>query len=242
MSTAGLLIIGNEVLSGKVEDKNTPYLLQELRKQGVDVRRVHVIPDVVDLIADEVLSFSNGFDYVLTTGGVGPTHDDVTMEAVAKAFDIELVAHTEMKDLLLTALRGTEANPSQLKMCQLPKGAKLIHSSDLWFPLVYIRNVYIFPGIPRLLQAKFDSARDCFKGSPFYLRRIFMNCIESDIAQHLHDLLDEFPDLLLGSYPRTSQGDYRTLLTLESRDVSYVNKAVDSLIARLPGASVLRVE
>ena len=242
MSTAGLLIIGNEVLSGKVEDKNTPYLLQELRKQGVDVRRVHVIPDVVDLIAEEIRGFSSLFDYVLTTGGVGPTHDDVTMEAVAEAFDIELVTHTEMKELLLTALRGTEANASQLKMCQLPKGAKLIRSSNIWFPLVYIRNVYIFPGIPRLLQAEFDSARDCFQGSPFYLRKIFMSCIESDIAQDLHDLLDEFPDLLLGSYPRTSEGDYRTLLTLESRDVTYVNKAVDALIARLPGASVLRIE
>ena len=229
MSTAGLLIIGNEVLSGKVEDKNTPYLLQELRKQGVDVRRVHVIPDVVDLIAEEVRGFSS-------------LYDDVTMEAVAEAFDIELVTHTEMKELLLTALRGTEANASQLKMCQLPKGAKLIRSSNIWFPLVYIRNVYIFPGIPRLLQAEFDSARDCFQGSPFYLRKIFMSCIESDIAQDLHDLLDEFPDLLLGSYPRTSEGDYRTLLTLESRDVTYVNKAVDALIARLPGASVLRIE
>jgi FAD synthetase len=237
MSTAGVLIIGNEVLSGKVEDKNTPYLLQELRKQGVDVRRVHVIPDVVDLIADEIRGFSSLFDYVLTTGGVGPTHDDVTMEAVAEAFDIELVTHTEMKKLLLTALRGTEANASQLKMCQLPQGAKLIRSSGIWYPLVTIRNVYIFPGIPRLLRAEFDSARDCFQGSP-----IFMSCIESDIAQDLHDLLDEFPDLLLGSYPRTSEGDYRTLLTLESRDVTYVNKAVDALIARLPGASVLRVE
>lgn len=242
MSTAGLLIIGNEVLSGKVTDENTPYLLTELRKQGVDVARVHVIPDEVDLIAGEVRSFSSSFDYVLTSGGVGPTHDDVTMEGIARAFSVELVAHDEMRLLLLRALHGAEANASQLKMCMLPEGARLIQSGDLWFPLVFMRNVYIFPGIPRLLQAKFESARDLFKGSPFYLRRIFMSCSESDIAQHLHDLLAEFPELRLGSYPRTKEGDYRTLLTLESRDVTYVNKAADRLIDRLPAASLLRVE
>jgi molybdenum cofactor synthesis domain-containing protein len=242
MSTAGLLIIGNEVLSGKVEDQNAPYLLAELRKQGVDVGRVHVIPDEVDLIAEEVSSFSRMFHYVLTSGGVGPTHDDVTMEGVAKAFNTRLVTHAEMKDLLLGALQGSEANASQLKMCELPEGAELIQGGDLWLPLVCVRNVYIFPGIPRLLRSKFDSARDVFKGSPFHLRRIFMSCIESDIAQHLHDLLEEFPDLQLGSYPRTSDSDYRTMLTLESRDGAYVNKAVEVLLVRLPKASLLRVE
>lgn len=242
MSTAGLLIIGNEVLSGKVTDENTPFLLAELRKQGVDVVRVHVIPDEVDLIADEVRAFSDAFDYVLTSGGVGPTHDDVTMEGVAQAFGVDLVAHEEMRLLLLRALHGSEANASQLKMCMLPEGARLIQSGDLWFPLVFMRNVYIFPGIPRLLQAKFESARDLFKGSPFYLRRIFLDCSESDVAQDLHDLLDDFPELSLGSYPRTKEGDYRTLITLESRDPTYVNKAADTLIDRLPPAALLRVE
>ncbi len=242
MSTAGLLIIGNEVLSGKVADENTPYLLPELRKQGVDVGRVHVIPDDVDLIASEVRSFSHTFDYVLTTGGVGPTHDDVTMEAIAKALGRQLVTHVEMKRLLLKALRGTGANASQLKMCELPDGAGLIQGGDLWFPLVFVKNIYIFPGIPRLLQAKFDAARDHFKGSPFYLRKIFMSCIESDIAQDLHDLLEDFPDLGLGSYPNTTAVDYRTMLTLESRDATYVEKAVEALLTRLPSASILRVE
>ena len=147
-----------------------------------------------------------------------------------------------MKELLTKALRGGKPNASHLKMCMLPRGAELITSPDLWFPLVTIENVFIFPGIPRLLQAKFDSARDRFTGTPFHLRRIFMSCIESDIAQDLHDLLDEFPDLQLGSYPRVGEADYRTMLTLESRDQAYVNRAVDSLVGRLPAASLLRVE
>ena len=145
--------------------------------------RVHVIPDVIDDIARDVREFSARFDYVLTSGGVGPTHDDVTMEGVAAAFELPLVAHEEMLGMLRGALRGKEPNASHLKMCMLPAGANLIASKDLWFPLVQVRNVFVFPGIPRLLQAKFDAARDTFKGSPIYLHRVYLSLIESDIAE-----------------------------------------------------------
>src|SRR5262245_37739159 len=164
MSTAGIIIIGNEILTGKVQDENTPYLLRELRRQGVDVPRVHVISDVIADIAHDVAEFSRTYDYVLTSGGVGPTHDDVTMEGVAAAFGGRLWRNAEMTGMLLGALRGREPNASHLKMCTLPVGATLIASKDLWFPLVQVRNVFVFPGIPRLLQAKFDAARDLFKG------------------------------------------------------------------------------
>jgi molybdenum cofactor synthesis domain-containing protein len=246
MSTAGILIIGNEILSGKVQDENTPYFLRELRALGVDVRAVHVVPDEIDEIAAQVRSFSGRFDYVLTSGGVGPTHDDLTMDGVASAFGVDLAVHEEMADQLRKALRGTEPNASQLKMCMLPRGAGLISTPDLWFPLVHVRNVYIFPGIPRLLQAKFESARSRFKGQPYYLRRVYVRCMESDIAQDLHDLLADFPGLLLGSYPRTtarsSESDYLTMLTLESRDEQFMLRAVDSLVARIPDGSLLRVD
>jgi FAD synthetase len=246
VSTAGILIIGNEILSGKVQDENTPYFLRELRALGVDVRAVHVVPDEIECIAEEVRSFSARFDYVLTSGGVGPTHDDLTMDGVAAAFGVELLVHDEMAGQLRRALHGAEPNPSQLKMCMLPRGADLISTPDLWFPLVQVRNVYIFPGIPRLLQAKFESARGCFKGQPYYLRRVYVRCMESDIAQDLHDLLADFPELLLGSYPRTTartgEGDYLTMLTLESRDEAYMLRAVDSLVARIPDGSLLRVD
>lgn len=245
MSTAGILIIGNEILSGKIRDENTPYLLDRLRGQGVEVGAVHVIPDDVERIAGEVRAFSERFDHVLTTGGVGPTHDDVTMEAVARAFDAPLETHAEMERKLREALDGSEPNASQLKMCLLPRGARLVHSRDLWFPLVYVRNVYVFPGIPRLLQAKFESVRERFRGAPFHLRRIYLGCIESDVAEQLDELLVEFPELLLGSYPRTdarsSESDYLTMLTLESRDEPYVLRAVDALLGRLQ-SNVLRVE
>jgi molybdenum cofactor synthesis domain-containing protein len=243
MSSAGIVIIGNEILTGKVQDENTPYLLRELRRQGVDVPRVHVISDVISEIARDVAEFSRAFDYVLTSGGVGPTHDDVTMEGVAEAFGVPLEQNAEMTQMLLTALRGREPNASHLKMCTLPVGATLIASKDLWFPLVQVRNVFVFPGIPRLLQAKFDAARDTFRGEPVYLRRVYVSLIESDIAADLNELLVEFAELMLGSYPRTSaEADYMTMLTLESRDEDYAERAAQSLVKRMPSGTVLRVE
>ena len=242
MSTAGILIIGNEILSGKISDENAPFLLKELRELGVDVGRVYTIPDVIEVIAADVRRFSQDYAYVFTTGGVGPTHDDVTMEGVAQAFGRPLVEKAEMTEMLLKALRGKEPNPSQQKMCTLPEGAELISTPDLWFPLVRVENIYVFPGIPRLLQSKFKAMRKVFKGRPFYLRRIFMSCIESDIAQQLHDLLDDFPELALGSYPKVGDEDHRTLLTLESRDRDYVDRAVGELLAMIPAEDVVRIE
>ena len=241
MSTAGILIIGNEILSGKVQDENAPYLLRELRTLGVDVERVHVIPDEIECIAEEVSRFSKAFRYVLTTGGVGPTHDDVTMEGVARAFGLKLVRHGEMERQLLEALRGKEPNASLLKMTELPEGAKLMATKDLWFPLVTIQNVFIFPGIPLLLQRKFEQAKEHFQGSPVHIRSVFVTAIESDVAADLNGLLDEFPELQLGSYPKIGE-DYRTLLTLESRDEGYLDRALGSLLGRLDATVVSRVE
>jgi FAD synthetase len=242
VSTAGILIIGNEILTAKVQDENTPYLLQGLRARGIDVPRVHVIPDVIEEIADEVRTFSARFDYVLTAGGVGPTHDDVTMEGVARAFGEKLTCHPQMELLLRGAIKGAEPNQSQIKMCLLPESAELIETPDLWFPLVQVHNVYVFPGIPRLLRLKFDAIADRFAGPPVFLRRVYVSLMETDLAHWLNELLEEFPALGLGSYPQSTPDGYRTLLTLESRDTDYVERALQALVARIPPASLTRVE
>ena len=241
-STAGILIIGNEILSGKFPDENAPYLLKELRSQGVDVERVHTIPDEVDVIAAEVRSFAERFTYAITTGGVGPTHDDVTLDGVALAFGEKLVRHRQMEQMLRDAMRGREPNASLLKMCDLPESAELLTTPDLWFPLIRVYNAYVFPGVPRLLKMKFDSSRDLFVGKLVLVRRIFLSCSEHDVAQDLHDLLEVFPEVMIGSYPRVDEKDFRTLLTLESRDGDYLDRAVDSLVDRIPGEALVRVE
>jgi FAD synthetase len=241
MPSAGILIIGNEILSGKVVDANSPYLCRELRALGVDVIRVVVIPDEIETIARDVRAMSDLYDYVFTSGGVGPTHDDLTMEGVAEAFSVEIEQNESIAGRIERA-QGAVPNESQLKMARIPAGAKLIDSGDLWFPLVVFRNVYIFPGIPELLRKKFESIRTQLQGVPFLLKRVFVTQRESDIAADLHDLLGEFPELLLGSYPRVGVEDFKVMLTLESREAGYLQRALDSLLARLPAGSIHKVE
>jgi molybdenum cofactor synthesis domain-containing protein len=241
MATAAIVVIGNEILSGKVVDTNSPYLCRELRALGADVDRIVVIPDEIDVIAAEVQTQSRAHDWVFTSGGVGPTHDDLTMDGVAKAFGVPLEVNESIVARIERAL-GHGANESQRKMAALPQGARLIDSGDLWFPVVVVENVYVFPGIPELLQKKFDSIRTRFQGVPFVLKRVYVRRKESDIAHELNALLEAHPELMLGSYPRIRETEYQVLLTLESRDAGYVQRALDALLARLPADAVHKVE
>lgn len=241
MATAAIVVIGNEILSGKVVDTNSPYLCRELRGLGVDVSRVVVIPDEIDTIAHEVRAASDAHDFVFTSGGVGPTHDDLTMDGVARAFGVAVEVNEAVVARIERAV-GQPANASQRKMASLPVGALLIDAGDLWFPVVVIGNVHVFPGIPELLQKKFESIRSRFQGVPFVLRRIYVRSRESDIADDLNAVLESYPELMLGSYPRIRESEYHVLLTLESRDADYLERALDALLARLPADAVHKVE
>ena len=241
MPTAGILIIGNEILSGKIADSNSHYLFQELRSLGVDVDRMITIPDVIEVIASDVEAMSRSYDFVFTSGGIGPTHDDVTIDGIAAAFGVPVVHCQSIEDRIRRATKA-EPNESMLKMARIPEGATLLDAGDLWFPLVIVENVYIFPGIPELLRKKFEGARERFRGVPFVLKRVYVTAMESEIAEDLHRLLEEFPELMLGSYPKIHEESFRVLLTLESRDAGYVQNALDSLLERLPGSAVFKVE
>jgi len=239
MSTAGIIIIRNEILSGKIADENIAFLCRELYALGVEVRRVSIIPDLLEEIAEEVREISAAFDYVLTSGGVGPTHDDLTVEGVALAFDRALV----LRDEILDVLRRFHASPisdSQRKMAMLPEGAILVGDADVLFPVTMVENVFLFPGIPSLLRRNFEDVRPRFSGAPFSLRCLYLNCYESDVADHLSAVQGEFPEVRLGSYPRTHGEEHKVLLTLESRDGSSVERAVAVLLERLPDEFVMR--
>jgi molybdenum cofactor synthesis domain-containing protein len=241
MPTAGILIIGNEILSGKVVDTNSPYLCAELRALGVDVERIVTIPDVSEAITREVKAMSEAYDFVFTSGGIGPTHDDLTMEAVSAAFGVPTVCSESILARIARA-QGQPATESQVKMAMIPEGATLVDAGDLWFPAVIIGNVYIFPGVPQLLRKKFESIRERFRGVPFVLRRVFVLRRETDIVASLNELVAEFPELMLGSYPKFEDRTFHTLLTLESRDPDYVQRALDALLARLPSDAIHKVE
>jgi len=241
MPTAGLVVIGNEILSGKIVDTNSPFLAGQLRELGVDLERIVTIPDVVSVIAAEVRAFSEAFDFVFTSGGIGPTHDDVTMEAVAQAFGRRM----RLDETLIDRIRRVHDKPlndAMKKMAMLPEGASVIDAGDLWFPIVCVENVHVFPGIPQLFEKKFHSIRHRFGGVPIKLTRVYVTRYESDIAEDLHDLLREFPELMLGSYPRIGEPEYRVMLTLESRDPDYLERATRSLCSRLSPDVIHRIE
>ena len=239
--TAGLIVVGNEILSGKVVDSNTPFLARELRSLGTSLERVVVIPDDIEQIAAEVAAFSRAYDAVFTSGGVGPTHDDVTMEGVAAAFGVPVVEDPGLR-AALEGYFGSRLNAAHLKMAQVPSGAELVLDRKLGFPTVVMGNVYVLPGIPRLFEAKVVALRDRFRGLPFHLRQVLVKPDETVIAQFLDATLAAFPGLLLGSYPILAEPEYRVRLTLESKDRDYVERALADLLARLPEGSVFRVE
>ncbi len=241
MPSAGILIIGNEILSGKVVDTNSPYLCRELRSLGVDVERILTVPDDIPTIARELRTLSESYDVVFTSGGIGPTHDDLTMDAVALAFGRKLSCNHAIASRIERA-QGKPPNESQLKMAMIPDGALLVDAGDLWFPVVIVENVHVFPGIPELLRKKFESIRERFRGSPVLLKQVFVKRRESDIAASLNELLVEFPSLMLGSYPRIGEESFHVLLTLESRDAGYLQNALESLLRRLPPDSIHKVE
>jgi len=230
--TAGIIVIGNEILSGKTRDENSPYLVRELRDLGVDVKKVSVIPDELHLISDEVRTLSKAFDYVFTTGGVGPTHDDLTMEGIADAFGRGMQRNSQL-EASIRRFYSPELIDGNLRMADVPAGARLVGGLGLWFPVVAVDNVYIFPGVPEILQKKFDRIKETFREEPFYLREVYLKADEGQIAAMLHRVLADFPDLLLGSYPYFDNPVYSIKLTLESKDSAYLDRAYVALLAGL---------
>jgi FAD synthetase len=239
--TAGIVVIGNEILSGKVTDTNSSFLTRELRAMGVEVRRISVIPDDLDDIARTVRRFHETFDLVFTSGGVGPTHDDITIEGIARAFERRVVREPELERKLREFYKE-KVNDARLKMSEVPEGAELIYGGALAFPTMKVENVYILPGIPEILQSKFLSIRERFTADPFHLRIVYTSEGEGAIAQHLNETLRVFPELLLGSYPKIGDPEYMVKVTLESKDRDYVERALAHLLRALPEGCVVKTE
>ena len=239
--TAGIIVIGNEILSGKVVDTNSPFLTRELRRLGVTVRRILTIPDELDDIATAVAEFHAAYDVVFTSGGVGPTHDDVTMEGVARGLRRKVIRHPAIESRIREFYKE-KANEARLKMSEVPEGTELIVDGRLGFPTIKCENVYILPGIPEILEQKFQAIRDRFAASPYFLRIVYTSEGEGAIAEHLNATLLAFPELLLGSYPKIGDPEYAVKLTLESKDETYVERALAHLLGLLPRESIVRTE
>lgn len=239
--TAAIVVIGNEILSGKVADTNAAFLARELRAVGVSLRRILVIPDEVETIATAIREYQPAFDVVFTSGGVGPTHDDVTIAGIARGLGCEVVRHPALERKILEWSGGV-SNEARLKMAEVPEGAELVYADDSDFPTVAIRNIYILPGIPEIFRAKIEALKERFAVDPYFLRVMYLRVLESVLAPHLNATLEAFPELLLGSYPKLNDPEYRVRVTLESKDREYVERAFSHLLAQLANDVIVRTE
>ena len=239
--TAGIILIGNEILSGKVVDANATYLCRQFRLLGVEVRKISVIPDEVELIAREVREFQQAYTWVFTSGGVGPTHDDVTIEGIARGLGVRVVRHPVLVQRLQEVYRD-RLNEARLKMTEVPEGAELLAMDSLVVPILLIENVFVFPGVPEIFRQKFEAIKERFRERPFLLRNVYVRIGEGTLAEHLNAMLREFPELLCGSYPEFSHPEYKVRVTLESKEPDYLEEALRYLLGRLPTEAVVRVD
>ncbi|KAK2844602.1 hypothetical protein Q5P01_011261 [Channa striata] len=246
--TAAILIIGDEILKGHTVDTNSTFLTQALRKLGVSVQRITVIPDTQAVIANEVASLSPQYTHIITSGGIGPTHDDVTFESIAMAFQEELYPHPDLMRLVEEFFGVVDQNSAAMKLAMVPRSAKLNYGTDpqtgklLRYPLISVRNVYVFPGIPSSLERTFSGLEHLFAGSgtTFYTREVFVNADEADIAPVLTKLQAGWGSkVALGSYPDWLSNYHRVKLVLDSDSQEEVDKARTLLLDELPKGSVV---
>ncbi len=238
MATAGIVIIGDEILSGKFADENAAFLIGELRALGVELRRIVVIPDVLDDIAAAVTELSARFDHVFTSGGVGPTHDDVTMAGIAQGFGTHVMREPVLEERV-RAYWGGRLSPAHLRLAEIPAGAELVYGKDQVWPVVAYRNVYILPGVPALFRRKFIDIRDRFRAVPVTVARAYLDADEGHIAADLDAVVAAFPAVRIGSYPRFSERDFKVLITFEGPAATDVSGALAMLLDRI-GPRVVR--
>ena len=242
MTTAAAIIIGDEILSAKVRDINTPLAIEFFAELGVDLERIVIIGDALGGIAAEVAQCSEKYDVVITSGGVGPTHDDCTVRGVADAFGVKVVRHPEIEEMI-RAYWGERFTESALRMAEVPEGSRLFYGDDGLLPLVVFKNVYLFPGVPRLFAAKLPSLRSEISGTPKVVHGVFLNADESRVAPLLGQVAEECSDVKIGSYPRFGEeADHRLWISIEAIDADCVAAATDRLLDLLSDEEIVRVE
>jgi molybdopterin-biosynthesis enzyme MoeA-like protein len=240
--TAAALIIGNEILTGKIQESNLAYLGQELFKLGITLVRAVVCRDDIDVIVADLDALRRAHDIVFTSGGVGPTHDDVTLPAIAKAFGRGLTRAPQI-EALIRAYHGDRVTEQHLRMADVPEGARMIANDEVPWPTVAIENVYIFPGVPEIFRLKFPVLREQLaQGFSFVSRAVFTHCDEGEIALRLSEVAERHPELSIGSYPRFRDPNYRLKVTVDGTDEGRVATVLAEIVAFLPADKIVRVE
>jgi len=227
---AALIIIGNEILSGRTKDKNLAYLAEWLNEIGIQLYEVRVIRDDEKEIIDCVNLLRKKYDYVFTTGGIGPTHDDITTESIARAFNVELETNPEALKILQSYYKAGELNEARLKMTLLPKGAELVENPVTKAPGFKMENVFVMAGIPSIMQGMLEGAKIFLKmGNKMTSKSIDVFMPESYVAEELSKMQDNYPEVEIGSYPFNKEGQFGTSLVMRSANLDALKLCVSDV-------------
>lgn len=236
-SSAACLVIGDEILTGKVHDRNSHLLAQVLFERGVRLQRIETVPDELSDIAQSVRTLAERYTYVFTSGGIGPTHDDKTYAGIARAFDVGLAYHQPTLDAFAAyyQARGRGAlNEARKRMALIPEGAAVWSTPDLWVPLVVMRNVHVLPGVPELFERMLLANAHRFEGTPLFRTMLYTDSPEGDIADILTRAHEAHPKVAIGSYPKYgNEAGYSVKITLEGLPEEEVRSLAEQLRASL---------
>lgn len=235
--TAAILIIGDEILSGRTQDANTHHLAGELTRIGIDLKEVRVVSDDRDAIIGAVQALSHGYDHVFTSGGIGPTHDDITADCIAAAFGRSIDIRDDARALMAQAAkeRGGELTPARLRMARIPEGATLIDNPISVAPGFTVENVHVMAGVPHIFQAMVATLLPSLTGGQPLLSKTYrIDRAESAVAEPLADLAARYPALSIGSYPFQQNGAYGTNIVIRGQDGAMIEAATLELATAFP--------
>ena len=242
VSTACALLIGNELLNGSVDDCNLVVLARTLHELGIRLKRALVLPDHVETLSAEISAASQQFDVVFTSGGVGPTHDDVTVCAAARAFGVDTVIDEEMRRALINHY-GDPLSAAHTRLALVPDGASMMKLPRTTWPTVVMRNVWILPGVPAIFQAKLDAVRYFLKGPvTYHCCAVLCRSDELSLKQLIDLTVQANPKVEVGSYPLWPPTDAQTKITFEGTDTEHLKHAVDQFVGGLPANDLIRVD
>ncbi len=228
---SGIIIIGNEILSGRTQDTNTSTISKWLNSLGIKVQEVRVIPDVEKIIVDTVNELRKKYDYIFTTGGIGPTHDDITASSISKAFNLTYGPHKEAMSLLEKYYKPGEFNEGRQKMAWMPTKADLIYNPTSGAPGFNVENVFCLPGVPSILKSMLgDISHKLVGGEPILSKTINLKTVESEIAKSLSIIQDKNKDVEIGSYPFFKAGSLGVAIVLRSTNQIKIDKCISKVL------------
>ncbi|SHM11301.1 competence/damage-inducible protein A [Roseibium suaedae] len=228
--TAGFLVIGDEILSGRTKDKNIGFLADYLTAIGIDLCEVRIVPDIRERIVEAVNELRARYTYIFTSGGIGPTHDDITADSIAAAFGVSIDVDPRARAILEAHYPPGQLTPARLRMARIPDGADLIENPVSKAPGFRIGNVHVMAGVPSIMQAMVDSIAPTLKtGAKMLSRTVDADLPESRLAERLAEIQQAFPETLIGSYPRTTDGRFTTQVVIRCRNEDSLERATSTV-------------